>query len=207
MPYMYSSTMAAVRTKSKTWLLYQLPVLIVAIFAYLYQPASLLGRIRVDPTSITQWANSSALNNAHCKVNYAANACEDVRIHFPSDTAFLACGDPVERTHWYPPACVRDVSKRSSFRESLFKYDIRTERTTEFKIEGLDGDFVTHGIDIYSFPDDPTKIHLFAVNHARDGDSIAIFSHILGSDTLRLVRDVKHPNIKTANGVVATGPW
>ncbi|KAL1967005.1 hypothetical protein VTN77DRAFT_3529 [Rasamsonia byssochlamydoides] len=72
-------------------------------------------------------------------------------------------------------------------------------------IEGLEGDFVTHGIDIYNFPDDSKKIHLFAVKHARDGDSIAIFSHVLGTDVLQLVRNVKHPNIKTANGVVATG--
>lgn len=200
----------AARDQCKLSLLsYYLPILVLAILAAIYrQLTGLLGRIHVNPAEITRWANSSALNNGRCEVNYAANACEDVRIHFASNTAFLACGDPVGRTQWYPPACVHDVSKRSeeSFRESIFKYDIRSKRTTELRIEGLEGDFVTHGIDIYNFPDDSKKIHLFAVKHARDGDSIAIFSHVLGTDVLQLVRDVKHPNIKTANGVVATGP-
>lgn len=53
---------------------------------------------------------------------------------------------------------------------------------------------------------DSEQIRIFAVNHARDGDSIAIFDHKLGSDVVELVKNVKHPNIKTANGVVARGP-
>jgi arylesterase/paraoxonase len=203
------------KAKGKTLLFslyYYLPVLAIAILASIYrQPASILslvGRVEIDPASITQWANSSGLNNEGCQVNYAANACEDVAIHFPSNTAFLACGDPVGRTHWYPPACVRGASKRAeaTFRESIFKYNIRNKETTELKIEGLEGDFVNHGIDIYNFPNDPKRIHLFAVKHTRDGDSIAIFSHVIGSNVLTLVNDVKHPNIKNANGVVATGP-
>jgi arylesterase/paraoxonase len=191
---------------------YYLPIIALAILvSILRQPSGilgLLGRVEIDPTSITHWANSSGLNHERCKVNYAANACEDIAIHSRSSTAFVACGDPVGRSHWYPPACVRDAAKREdkTFRESIFKYNIRDKKTTELEIEGLSGDFVNHGIDIYTFPDDPEKIHLFAVKHARDGDSIAIFSHVIGSDTLQLVRDVKHPNIKNANGVVATGP-
>lgn len=139
-------------------------LIFLAACIYLYtQPETLLdflGKVHIDPTNLTQWANSSALNNADCQVNYAANACEDVNIHFPSHTAFLACGDPIERTHWYPPAGVRAASKRSeaSFREQLFKYDIATGQTRELKIEGLEGDFVTHGIDIYTFEDDPKKV-------------------------------------------------
>ncbi|KAL1981875.1 hypothetical protein VTN96DRAFT_2062 [Rasamsonia emersonii] len=148
----------AARDKGKLSLfLYYLPIRVLAILAAIYrQPTGLLGRVQVNPAEITRWANSSALNNGRCKVNYAANACEDVRIHFASNTAFLACGDPVGRTHWYPPACVHDASKRSeaSFRESIFKYDILSKRTTELRIEGLEGDFVTHGIDLYNFPDD-----------------------------------------------------
>ena len=49
------------------------------------------------------------------------------------------------------------------------------------------------------------QIHIFAVNHARSGDSISIFSHSLGSDSVQLVKDVKHPGIKNANGVAAAG--
>jgi arylesterase / paraoxonase len=50
------------------------------------------------------------------------------------------------------------------------------------------------------------QIYIFAVRHARGGDSISIFSHQLGSDTVKLVKDVKHSGIKTANSVAAVGP-
>lgn len=194
----------------------------------------LIGRANIDKTRLVKWANSKALNNDDCKVIHSADACEDVKIHYASNTAFLACGDPVERTNWYPCAGVRHMQRRAeaSFREQLFKYDIKTGVTTQLILEGLDGDFITHGIDIYSFPNDPTKVskqtvrlilallvqeetqpltkgsqvHIFAVNHGRAGDSIEIFSHRLGSDTVDLVKKVTHPNIKTANGVSAMGP-
>ncbi|KIW62736.1 hypothetical protein PV04_10873 [Phialophora macrospora] len=188
-----------------TFLLPLIPVLLYNQSAQLWR---LAGRVEIDKTRLVRWENSSHLNNGDCRVIDTANACEDVKIHFPSKTAFLACGDPVERTHWYPCAGVRTVSLRaeSSFREQLFKHDLKTGETTELHVKGLDGDFITHGIDILTFPEDPSQIHIFAVNHARSGDSIAIFSHKLGSDVVELVKNVKHPNIKTANGVAATGP-
>lgn len=53
----------------------------------------------------------------------------------------------------------------------------------------------------------PCKLHIFAVNHQRGGDSITIFSHILGTNTLKFVKDVKHKNLKTPNEVTAAGPY
>lgn len=119
-----------------------------------------IGRVQIDPVRLVRWENSTALNNGDCTVSELANACEDVKVHFASGTAFLACGDPLERTKWYPPACRHDVGARfeTSFRESLFKHDIETGATTELRIEGLDGDFVTHGIDLYQSPSNPTKV-------------------------------------------------
>ncbi|KIX03916.1 uncharacterized protein Z518_07469 [Rhinocladiella mackenziei CBS 650.93] len=188
-------------------------VLVPLISVILYTQSAeylwkLVGRVEIDKTRLVRWENSTALNNAECQVIKTANACEDVKIHYASQTAFLSCGDPWERTHWYPCAGVRDAHLRaeSSFREPLFKHDLKTGQTTELQIKGLEGDFITHGIDILSLPGDSSRIQIFAVNHARDGDSIAIFSHTLGSDVVDLVKNVKHPNIKTANGVVSTGP-
>lgn len=138
------------------------------------------------------------------------NACEDVKIHFASGTAFAACGDPEARTSYYPPSGRHDASSRpaDSWQEKLFKYDIESKTTTELRIEGLDGDFITHGLDILDVADEDgqQRIHIFAVNHARKGDSISIFRHILGSDSVQLLQDVRHTGIKTANGVAATGP-
>ena len=120
----------------------------------------LVGHVNIDPTKLVQWENSTALNNGECTVISAANACEDIKIHFASSTAFVACGDPMGRARWYPPACVRDVAARpeETFREHLFKHDIKTGRTVELNVKGLDGDFVTHGIDLFQSPSDPSKV-------------------------------------------------
>jgi arylesterase / paraoxonase len=187
-------------------------VVVVSILAWCFANLTTIleavgARATIDKTRLVRWENSSALSNGECTVDTLANACEDVKIHFASSTAFLACGDPEERTRWYPPACIRTTERRSTFRETLFKYDIESATTTQLRIHGLDGDFVTHGIDVQPHPDDVSKVHLFAVNHARAGDSIVIFEHQLGTSSVRVVRDVRHPNLYAANGVAATGPW
>ncbi|KAK5379193.1 hypothetical protein LTS13_004085 [Exophiala xenobiotica] len=185
-----------------------LPLLSFLLYSQSASLWRLTGRVNIDKTRLVRWENSTALNSDNCKVYHEANACEDVKVHFASSTAFLACGDPLERTHWYPCAGVRTVERRAetSFREFLFKHDLKTGKTTELDIQGLEGDFITHGIDILPVAENSSKIHIFAVNHARDGDSIAIFLHELGSNVVELVKNVRHPNIKTANGVAAIGP-
>lgn len=112
--------------------------------------------------TLTRYANYSSINSQHCLVHHEANACEDIRIHYPSSTAFLACGIPEERTHWYPPSCRHDAAARreDSFIEDLFKYDIKTKLTTKLRIDGLEGDFINHGIDVYSFPNDTSKVFI-----------------------------------------------
>ncbi|KAK5050504.1 hypothetical protein LTR84_003785 [Exophiala bonariae] len=188
-----------------------LPLITVALAVIIYTQSEflwkLIGQANIDKSRLVKWENSEPLNNGNCQVIKEMNACEDVKIHYASNTAFLACGDPLERRNWYPCAGMRDSTKRSeaSFRETLFKYDLISGKPTELQLHGLEGDFITHGIDIFSTPGDPSKVHIFAVNHAREGDSILIFSHELGSDVVELESKVRHPNIKTANGVVATG--
>ncbi|TFK47145.1 paraoxonase 2 [Heliocybe sulcata] len=186
-----------------------LAVLVAAVAVYEPRPFyRAIGKAKIDPASITRWANSSALNNQRCVVHREADACEDVKIHFPSSTAFVSCGDPEQRMQWYPCSGRHNARGRreNSFKEHLFKYDIKSKRTTKLRVLGLEGDFITHGIDIYSFPDDPSKVHIFAVNHGRGGDTIVIFSHALGSDSVELVKNVRHPGIYNANGVAARGP-
>ncbi|CAM1507656.1 Fc.00g072970.m01.CDS01 [Cosmosporella sp. VM-42] len=185
-------------------------MVLVGLAVLLYHPVIELYTFkhtdRID--SLTQWSNHSRLNSQNCTVHYEADACEDISVHWATSTAFIACGDPLERTLWYPPSLAYNASGRSeaSFREKIFKYDIKTEKSTRLRIDGLGGDFVNHGIDVYEFPDDPTKIHLFAVNHRRSGDSILILSHSLGSDSVQVVKEVVHPSIKNPNGVAAIGP-
>lgn len=137
-------------------------VVLAVLAAVMYRPVVDLYTLRhTDRTeALTQWSNHSRLNSLNCKVHYETNACEDLSIHWPSSTAFIACGDPLERALWYPPSLAYNASGRSeeSFREKLFKYDIKSKKTTRLRIDGLQGDFVNHGIDVYEFPNDPTKV-------------------------------------------------
>lgn len=50
------------------------------------------------------------------------------------------------------------------------------------------------------------QILIYAVNHGREGESILLFSHILGTKVLRLIGKSTHPLIKTPNGIAAAGP-
>ena len=148
-------------------------IVLLASIAIYYQPAivgRLAGQVDIDKTRLTRWANSTGLNNANCQRFDAADACEDVKIHHASNTAFLACGNTLERTHWYPCAGVRHLEQRaeSSFREALFKHDIKTGQTVELKMEGLEGDFITHGMDIYKFPEDDTKVVPLIISSIRE---------------------------------------
>ena len=123
--------------------------------------AGLAGHMNINKAGTLQrWADSPLFNNGACVVEYAANACEDVVVHFASSTVFAACGDPHGRAQWYPPAGQRNARGRAeaSFREQLFKHDVKTGKTTELRVEGLKGDFVTHGIDLWSSPTDRSKV-------------------------------------------------
>ncbi|OAL37946.1 hypothetical protein AYO20_02779 [Fonsecaea nubica] len=184
-----------------------LGVLIVALL--LASPTAIinrsLGRVQIrDPKD--RYLGHGGLNNEHCWTDPSGKTCEDVKIHHETDTAFLACGDPVGRSQFYPPINNHWTSKRKDFREYFLKYDIKGNKTTRMEVRGWDGDLVLHGIDIWRFKDDPSKIHLFAVNHGRKGESITIFSHKLGTNVLEFVKDISHPELKTPNAVTPSGP-
>jgi arylesterase / paraoxonase len=159
---------------------------------------NLIGKVTIE-NPLELYSNQTGINNYKCFVNDIVNACEDVKIHFDSGTAFLACGDPAQRQFYYPPSCALDESRRTDFREKFFKYDIDSNSTTELKVVNYDGDIITHGIDVIS--DGTDRVRLLAVNHGRPVDSILVMSHELGTEKLEVLKEVKHPNIKTANGV------
>ncbi len=91
------------------------------------------------------------------------------------------------------------------------------------KLIGHTGQLVTHGIDVYSPPDDPNAVFIFVVNHLPNPlhyqtDSagsalldkaqsvVEIFRHTLGSDSAEHVWSVDHPSIRTPNDIYATSP-
>jgi len=139
-------------------------LIILVVAAVIYTQSTLLwkfvGRADIDKGRLVKWENSKPLNNGKCQVIKEMNACEDVKIHYASNTAFVACGDPLERRNWYPCAGMRNAAGRSeaSFREFLFKYDLKTGKSTQLELRGFEGDFITHGIDIFPIPGSASKV-------------------------------------------------
>ncbi|KAI8932342.1 hypothetical protein NX059_010535 [Plenodomus lindquistii] len=163
---------------------------------------------RVDPPAGSNLREYGALNNDRCWKQFDAEACEDVKIHEASSTAFLACGSLAQREIWYPPLERRNTSAPQPYVEYFMKYDIERNVSMRMQIEGLPegADLVLHGFDLRQVEGDPSEIQIFAVNHARQGELITIFNHTLGSDTLRFVKSYSHPAIKSPNQVTAAGP-
>lgn len=156
------------------------------------------------------YVDYGGFNNDRCWMNSVGKACEDVKVHYPSNTAFLACGNPEDRLEFYPGAGRHNSSPSRSYLEYLIKYDIDANITTRLEIENwnIQRDLVLHGLDIWEQREDPDskEIYIYAINHERHGESIVLFSHKLGTATVRVVNEYIHPLIKTANEVAAAGP-
>jgi len=189
-----------------------LPVLVAALGALYSNPSVIVpvldkyaGRV-ADFQPAAAHLHHGPLNNDKCWINPVGQACEDVRIHEPSGEVFLACGYPETRNLFYPPLNRHDTVNAQSYREYFLKYDIKSNTTLPLQIEGLEAshDLVLHGIDLFVPSDDSSTIYVFAVNHARRGEEIVLFSHEVGSTVLTFVREFKHPKIKTPNAVAAT---
>lgn len=105
----------------------------------------------------------------------------------------------------------------------------QTKESKRLKFEDFDGPFITHGIDVITDPERPEgeAVYIFAVNHVpneavfpRSGGApevdpgtapkaasrIEVFYHVIGSDSVKYVRTIRHPSIKTPNDIYAVSP-
>lgn len=102
-------------------------------------------------------------------------------------------------------------------------------KSRRLKFEGFDDTFVTHGIDVITDPDSDSAVYIFAINHvpnpefvklkreATDKDGMAynvkksnsrveVFHHVLGSSSVRHIRTIQDPLIRTPNDIFAVSP-
>lgn len=96
-------------------------------------------------------------------------------------------------------------------------------KSTRLAFENFSGAFVTHGIDVTRDPDNRDAVYIFAVNHLPNPDfygadtpvgsdtpkarsQIELFHHALGSPSVRHVRSIRHPLIRTPNDILAQSP-
>lgn len=106
---------------------------------------------------------------------------------------------------------------------------LQTKESKRLKFENFDGPFITHGIDVITDPKKPEgeAVYIFAVNHVpneavyprvggtpgvdpgtapKAASRIEVFHHVIGSDSVKHVRTISHPLIKTPNDIYAVSP-
>ncbi|KAF9877232.1 serum paraoxonase arylesterase family protein [Colletotrichum karsti] len=154
--------------------------------------------------------------------------CEDIHHHEASGLLFTACEDDAEtRKVWFPPlAQFQDPVKGSKSKGSIHVIDPKDMTTKRLKFENFDSTFVTHGIDVITDPEKADAVYIFAVNHVPHPEFIAakaggqgdqnvaqkaqsqieIFYHTLGTSTIKHVRSVQHPLIRTPNDIFIKDP-
>lgn len=145
--------------------------------------------------------------------------CEDLHHHRESNFLFTACqGDVEARISWFPPLA-HFTDHNVAGLGSLNVIDPETHTSTKLELTGFTGPFVTHGIDVFSSPDDPDTVYIFAVNHLsnpahyiegvsndRARSQVEIFRHTIGTKHAEHLRSVRDPLIATPNDILITSP-
>lgn len=92
-------------------------------------------------------------------------------------------------------------------------------QSQRLEFENFDGPFITHGIDV--IPDrkqpDGAAVYIIAVNHVPETQAsgshgpnarsqLEVFHHVIGSASVKHLRSVWHPLVKTPNDIFALSP-
>ncbi|KAK4041252.1 hypothetical protein C8A01DRAFT_14972 [Parachaetomium inaequale] len=180
---------------------------------FVYRAGTLLGVLRKYP-------NGAAVKGELIAIPDTVH-CEDIHYHAPSGTLFTACEDNVEtRFRWFPPLTnFDDPELGSKSRGSIHVVDPKTMRSRRLTCDNFDGPFITHGIDV--IPDkestDGEAVYIFAVNHVpetqpsgekgpRARSQLEVFHHVVGTSSVKHLRSIWHPLIKTPNDIFAQSP-
>lgn len=102
---------------------------------------------------------------------------------------------------------------------------LQTMKSTRLTFENFLEPFTTHGIEVVEDPANSNAVYIFAVNHPPNpeyyekevpsGDQdvpkcrsqIELFHHVLGSQSVRHVRSIRHPLVTTPNDIYASSPF
>ncbi|KAI0004435.1 calcium-dependent phosphotriesterase [Xylariaceae sp. FL0662B] len=188
-------------------------VVLTALTAVIYSPV----KRRVAIMGLTR--HPSSWTNIHGIENRAVPdtiACEDLHHHTPSGMLYSACmGDMEKMSGWFPGAPCLDHPE-SPGRGTIEIIDPVTMKSQRLTLSGFEGPFVTHGIDVYNTPSDPSTVYIFAVNHLpnprwfanpstepKAASRIELFVHTTGSNTAKHLRSISHPLIRTPNDLFA----
>ncbi|KXG45720.1 uncharacterized protein PGRI_045760 [Penicillium griseofulvum] len=189
---------------------------LVALVAFLAGPISHFVQI----TGVFFTPNSTVLGESQGPIYIEDTIhCEDVHHYRPANLLFTACEDNKNiRFSWFPPlGHLLPLTAQGS----IHVVDPKTMKSTRLAFENFQGPFVTHGIDVIEDPEQSNAVYIYAVNHMpnpayfeagepkgvhKSQSQIELFHHILNSDSIRHVRSINHPLIKTPNDIYAISP-
>ncbi|KAJ5154130.1 uncharacterized protein N7500_009569 [Penicillium coprophilum] len=189
---------------------------LVALVAFLAGPISHFVQI----AGVFLTPNSTVLGEGQGPIYIEDTVhCEDVHHYRPANLLFTACEDDKStRFSWFPP--IGNLLPLMT-QGSIHVVDPKTMKSTRLAFENFQSPFLTHGIDVIGDPEQSDAVYIYAVNHipnpayfeagelkdvAKSQSQIELFHHVLNSDSVRHVRSIKHPLIKTPNDIYAFSP-
>ncbi|KAJ5971087.1 uncharacterized protein N7479_001005 [Penicillium vulpinum] len=189
---------------------------VVALVAFLAGPISHFVQI----TGIFLTPNSTVLGEGQGPIHIEDTIhCEDVHHYRPANLLFTACEDDKStRFSWFPP--LGNLLPRTA-QGSIHVVDPNTMKSTRLAFKNFQGPFLTHGIDVIEDPEQSDAVYIYAVNHMpnpayfeagkpkgvpKAQSQIEVFHYILKSDSIRHLRSINHPLIKTPNDIYAASP-
>ncbi|GAA6041818.1 hypothetical protein JCM8097_007177 [Rhodosporidiobolus ruineniae] len=158
------------------------------------------------------------LNNGQCYAVPGLEACEDAWVDEETETAYLACSDPVSRKNWTPATLHLNASALPPVStDYVAVLDLPSRSYQKLHLHGLpveaNGVWV-HGIEVVRDPKSPKHLTLLLNSHRPPKDRatapqvgadsvIEVFETVLGSKEAVHVRTVEHPLIRTPNNMAA----
>ncbi|GAB1314790.1 hypothetical protein MFIFM68171_05000 [Madurella fahalii] len=195
--------------------------LLGALLAYLlYTVAPLFQRTLTTVGALRRYPDGGVTRDEVVAIPDTVH-CEDLHYHVPSGILFTACEDNAStRFKWFPPlANFDDPELASKNQGSIHVIDPKTMQSRRLRFENFDGPFITHGIDVIqdNASTEGEAVYIFAVNHVPETQpsgekgpnarsQLEVFHHIIGSSTIRHVRSIWHPLIRTPNDIFAESP-
>ncbi|KAK1756966.1 hypothetical protein QBC47DRAFT_173876 [Echria macrotheca] len=189
--------------------------LVGALLSYAFYTFGPAAHRSLTVLGVLRWSPSSTFGLEEVVVIPDTVNCEDLHYHKQSGMLFTACEDNVEgRFRWFPPlANFDDPELGRKSRGSIHVVNPNTMRSERLEFEDFDGPFITHGIDVIPDPErENDAVYIFAVNHVADPvlpkarSQIEVFHHVVGSPSVKHIRSVWHPLIRTPNDIFANSP-
>lgn len=141
-------------------------------------------------------------NNKSCRILDAVGACEDVVPDETTGLVYTASGKKEHRLRYCPPLGKYDLNlEEPAYHDKVYLFDPKNEDFTQLKMPEnyTTSDYVAHGMAVRSF--EPGVNTLFLINHQRTGSVVSIFKHVIGTDSLIHVHDIKNSYIWNPNSI------